>query len=198
VRQRVNPPKNDTEKLRTEVHKSDILITIVGANTGDVCRVDQHLSEHYVCQSIALLRPAISEMSGFVMLYLSAEGGGQNQYKRYIYGAGRPHLSFDQLRATKVPVPPLDEQRQIVEQVDDYFSIFDSLEQDLRIELRRADATRQAVLKAAFAGELVAQDPDDEPASLLLERIRAEHAAGPKPARGRRRGSGTQQLELLP
>ena len=57
---------------------------------------------------------------------------------------------------------------------------------------------RQAILKAAFAGRLVPQDPSDEPASVLLERIRAERAAKGKPARGPRRaaeGRG-RQLEL--
>jgi type I restriction enzyme S subunit len=47
-------------------------------------------------------------------------------------------------------------------------------------EVRRADALRQSILKAAFAGKLVPQDENDEPASVLLERIRAEHAARPE------------------
>jgi type I restriction enzyme S subunit len=58
---------------------------------------------------------------------------------------------------------------------------------------------RQAILKAAFTGKLVPQDSDDEPASVLLERIRAERAVRPRHARGRRRkvGAAARQLELL-
>ena len=54
----------------------------------------------------------------------------------------------------------------------------------------------KSILKAAFAGRLVAQDPDDEPASVLLERIRAERAARPKAARGRRRKSESDECQL--
>ena len=69
----------------------------------------------------------------------------------------------------------------------------------IAIELRRADAVGDAILEAAFAVKLVPQAPDNEPANVLLERIRAERAAKPKPARGRRRriGAGARQLDLL-
>jgi type I restriction enzyme S subunit len=64
---------------------------------------------------------------------------------------------------------------------------------------RRNAVLGQSILKAAFAGKLVPQDPNDEPVSVLLERIRAERAARPAPARGRRRQAaapGARQLEL--
>ena len=58
---------------------------------------------------------------------------------------------------------------------------------------------RQSILKAACAGRLAPQDPDAEPASVPLERIRAERAARPtpRPARGRRRKAEPRQLELM-
>ena len=61
-------------------------------------------------------------------------------------------------------------------------------DQAIELSLKQSNAQRQNILRAAFAGQLVPQDPADEPASVLLERIRAERAAqnAAKPARGRK------------
>ena len=62
------------------------------------------------------------------------------------------------------------------------------LDKEIDVSLARADALRQSILRKAFAGQLVPQDPDDEPASALLERIRAERAKTP----GKRRKVGVR------
>jgi len=65
-------------------------------------------------------------------------------------------------------------------QVDAQFSEIDALEADIDLNLQKAEALRQSILKKAFAGELVPQDPADEPAAALLARIRAEREGGGK------------------
>jgi type I restriction enzyme S subunit len=177
-RQPVNPPVDDSSRERSQVEKGDLLVTIVGANTGDVCRVPQELPEHYVCQSVALMRPVDVELSGFVTLYLTSPENGQRQYGAYIYGAGRPHLNFEQLRMTAVLLPPLAEQHRIVAEVERRLSVVQELEAAVEASLKRAERLRQAILKRAFEGKLVPQDPADEPAGVLLERIRAERVDG--------------------
>ena len=93
------------------------------------------------------------------------------------YGAGRPHLSFDQVESVLVPLPPLSEQLEILEQFEKALvSVVDAEKQLLQASEYSA-AQRKNILKAAFAGQLVPQDPNDEPASVLLERIRAERSA---------------------
>ncbi len=173
-RQSVNPPTTDSSCERSLVACDDLLVTIVGANTGDVCRVPEDLKEHYVCQSVALMRPVESATGRFLDKYFNSLGGGQLHFRRYLYGAGRPHLSFDQLRMTPVLLPPLAEQTVIVEIVEEQFSVIDQLESDIATNLQKAEALRQSILKKAFAGHLVPQDPADEPASELLARIRVE------------------------
>ncbi len=171
-RQAVDPPPGDSSCERSRIKLGDLLVTIVGANTGNVCRVPEDFPRHYVCQSVALMRPVFPEISRYLEIYFNSQGGGQRQYKRYIYGAGRPHLSFEQLKTTAVLVPPLAEQTRIVAEVERRLSVIDELEMQVEANLKRAERLRQAILKRAFEGKLVPQDPSDEPASMLLERIR--------------------------
>jgi len=193
-RQAVSPPENDRDSDRSQVAVDDLLVTIVGANTGDVCRVPDELPEHYVCQSVALIRPVTPAFSRFLETYLVSDENGQKQFERYFYGAGRPHLSFDQLRMTAVYVPPLAEQEAIVAEVEARLSDVAAADAAVSANLTRTARLRQSILKEAFAGRLVPQDPADEPASVLLERIRAGQPAArpttPKPAGVRRRESG--------
>jgi type I restriction enzyme S subunit len=73
-----------------------------------------------------------------------------------------------------VPLPPLAEQRRIVAEVERHLSVIQASENIVEANLKRAERLRQAILQQAFQGKLVPQDPNDEPASVLLERIREE------------------------
>lgn len=99
--------------------------------------------------------------------------------------SGLHTLSTRKLRALPVVLPPLEEQRRIVAEVERQMSFIEACERSVEAGLDCAAALRRSVLKAAFEGRLVPQDPSDEPASVLLEQIRAERAAAP-PAKRRR------------
>jgi type I restriction enzyme S subunit len=182
----VDPPQENQDRTRSEVKEDDILVTIVGANTGDVCRVPLKLLEHYVCQSVALMRPVVPETSPFIEIFLNSVGHGQQQYRKWIYGEGRPHLSFDQLRMTAIAVPPLAEQQEIVRRVEELCALADQIEARYAKAKQYVDSLKQSILAKAFLGELVPQDPNDEPATALLERIRQARTSQ-KPNRSGRR-----------
>lgn len=84
------------------------------------------------------------------------------------------NLTQARFRELHVPLPPLSEQEAIVEAVEDQLSVIDHIEADLGTKLKTARALRQSILRHAFTGHLVPQDPNDEPASDLLKRIAAE------------------------
>ena len=75
-----------------------------------------------------------------------------------------------------IPLPPINEQVEILRRLDVEMSIVDYMEQGITTAIGRLDALRQSILKKAFSGQLVPQDESDEPASVLLDRIRAERA----------------------
>lgn len=101
-------------------------------------------------------------------------------------GMAIQHLSIIDFAKCPVPVPPMDEQDEIVRLVEQLFTFADQLENRVNAAQARIDRLTQSILAKAFRGELVPQDPSDEPASVLLARIKAQHAAAPKAKRGRK------------
>jgi type I restriction enzyme S subunit len=88
-------------------------------------------------------------------------------------GSTRDFLNQRILLSIVFPLPPLAEQHRIVAEVERRLSLVEELETAVEANLKRAGRLRQALLQRAFEGRLVPQDPGDEPASVLLERIRA-------------------------
>lgn len=102
--------------------------------------------------------------------------------------AGHKRISLSDLHPLPIPVPPSIEIKEILNQVEKILDRIDNGEPAVLIGLNQAAAQRKNILKAAFSGQLVPQDPNDEPASVLLERIRAERAERdkqPKPRKPR-------------
>ena len=97
------------------------------------------------------------------------------------------HLSAARFKPVEFPVPPIEEQRRIVEELDRLSSVMAACERAVDAGLARSAAFRRSVLKAAFEGRLVPQDSSDEPATVLLERIRLERASSESSSGGRRR-----------
>lgn len=103
-------------------------------------------------------------------------------------GGNQPNLNLSKVKEFPLSLPHLDEQAEIVRRVEALFAFADRLEARYTAARAQVEKLTPATLAKAFRGELVPQDPDDEPASELLERIRAQRSdqAGSKPARSRK------------
>lgn len=115
----------------------------------------------------------------------------------YAPATAQKNINNDILRLLAVPLPPIEEQAAIVEIVEAHLSVLDHLEDDLTAKIKAAGSLRQSILRHAFAGKLVHQDPSDEPASELIKRIaeqrkgRSHAASKPKAAKRPRKAKRT-------
>ena len=163
-----------SEGMRTRVQIGDLLITITGANVTKTAFVTSDIGTAYVSQHVALARSVEGSNTEFLYWYLVSEAAGRKQLTASAYGAGKPGLNLENIRSVNIPLPSAEEQTEIVSRINTILSIERSVSAQIDIQLARSDALRQSILKKAFSGQLVAQDPHDEPASVLLDRIRTE------------------------
>jgi type I restriction enzyme, S subunit len=169
----VQPPKS-SEGARTRVKANDLLLTITGAKVGKSAQVINDLEEAYVSQHVALIRLVNITLASYAHLFLTSDTGGRGQLNKEAYGAGKPGLNLQQVAAVSIPLPCIDELSKLIGIVEFQLQSISDTMTNIQQSLTQAAAQRKNILKSAFSGQLVPQDPNDEPASLLLERIRAE------------------------
>jgi type I restriction enzyme S subunit len=126
------------------------------------------------CFSVRLFGESMNR--AFIAPFLSTSSVHRH-LESLIHGIGRPRINTVQLKDLPVPLCSPAEQAEIVTAIAQGLSAIESLGKQIESSLSQSEALRQSILKKAFSGQLVPQDPNDEPASKLLERIRAEKAA---------------------
>ena len=126
----------------------------------------------------------------FLMFRLACKSTYQ-ELKELVHGATRPRINLGQLRRFELMLPSPAEQTEIVRRVETLFAFADRLEARLAQAQTAATRLTPALLAKAFRGELVPQDPNDEPAAELLRRLQTERATGaPASKTGAGRGRG--------
>jgi type I restriction enzyme S subunit len=183
------------ENSSTKIHPSGtVLLGMIGEGK---TRGQAAILEIPACnnQNSAAIR--VSEVGlppEYVYYYLEQE---YERTRKLSSGNNQPALNKKRVQSMPLPLPPLEEQREIVGEIDRCTSVIADIEKSIDENQRRANNFRQSILKRAFAGKLIPQNPNDEPSSMLLERIRAERAIA-SPRRGSRiKRNDTQQMRLI-
>ncbi|RWP62578.1 restriction endonuclease subunit S [Mesorhizobium sp.] len=135
---------------------------------------------------VGFLADASRADASYVEFFLRTARG---ELEAFAPATAQKNINLDTLGSVRVPAAPIAEQREVVRRIEIAFTWIDRLASEATSARRLIDRLDQSVLAKAFRGELLPQDPADEPASVLLERIRAERSAAPKAKRGRRAGA---------
>ena len=169
--------------LKSRLEPGDLAVVRSGA-PGVTCVIPDSL-QIANCSDLVIARPSQALNSWFGCIYMNSEVAQRNVAANQV-GVAQQHFNVGSMKKMPINLPPLEEQTEIVLRVEQLFAFADQLEARLTDARQRVDALTQSILAKAFRGELVPQDPNDEPASVLLERIAAQRAAEPKPKRGRK------------
>jgi type I restriction enzyme S subunit len=170
---RISPKKYKLLSKYTARDK-DFLITIM-ATVGRCCRVPDGLETAIITKHVYRVSPNVGLVDPDYLVN-AARGCPAivQQIDKDKFGQTRPGLNGSFIKALSIPLCSLPEQQEIVRLLDEQFTVIEQNEREIDAALKRSAALRQSILKKAFTGHLVPQDPADEPAAMLLERIRVE------------------------
>jgi type I restriction enzyme S subunit len=167
----VSVEKYQTLNRNTVKHPDLIMSTFITSEI-KVCLIPERIEKAINKADCVCIRTNNLTLSKFLMYYLSSKQVYDNFFAQ-IHGATRPRVNTTQIKEILVPAVSSEEQTKLIAAIESRLSVCDKLEQIVDESLSKARALRQSILKKAFAGELVPQDPNDEPAEKLLERIKA-------------------------
>jgi type I restriction enzyme, S subunit len=174
------------------MQRGDIVVTIRGT-LGNCAVYDETVPYDPVRINSAMIivRPHVDVNAAFLMWTIRSPVflGWVSANAR---GSAQPHLRGKDIEETLIHFPTLEKQKVVVRRINSAFAWIDRLAKEATSPRKLIDHPDQAILAKAFRGELVPQDPNDEPASVLLERIRAERQATKVPPRRKEQQKASQ------
>jgi len=181
-------PTAFNEKQRNSVmSENDVLLNIVGASIGRSAVAPAALAGANCNQAVAVIRLKVPTSSDarYLSQWLTSPAA-QAQITENAVDVARANFSLGQAKQLTLPWPPEEIRLQTLAKIENAFAKIDRLTAEAAKALKLLGHLDQRILAKAFAGDLVPQDPTDEPASALLERIREARANVPKKSRQRR------------
>ena len=180
---------------RTILNGSEVLVNVRGT-LGGVSKVPLELKGWNVSREVAVV-PVKSGVSQDFVAFWIATTQSQNWLTGVAKGVAYTGINLEDLRLLPLAIPSLPEQQEIVRRVESLFKIADQIESRYQKGKANVEKLTQSILAKAFRGELVAQNPNDEPASVLLERIKAERKTALVPARKSKKNYSPQRKKVV-
>ena len=193
-----NVPFTDIKEKDAEnfiLENGDFLFARTGATVGKSYLVEDLVEKSVFASYLIRISLLPNNNINYIKYFFNSEFYWQQISEKSI-GIGQPNVNGTSLKELFFPLPPLSEQRRIVEKIEELLALVDDLETnktDLQSYIKQA---KSKVLEMAVRGELVPQNPEDEPASVLLERIKKEQKTSK--SKGKTTEHNTHYEEELP
>ena len=165
-------PSIANKYTRTFLKGKEVLVNVRGT-LGGVAVVPNELNGYNISREVAVV-PVLPAIPSHWVAYWIASPSVKSWLTGVTRGVTYTGINLEDLRKLPIALPPLDETRKIIHKIESLFATSDEMEQLFHKSVHRIDNLPASILSKAFRGELVPQDPNDEPAEKLLERIRAE------------------------
>jgi type I restriction enzyme S subunit len=156
---------------RHSLTKKDILITKLGSPLGKACMVADNIEIGIMVADIVRVRIGHEFIDKKYITYFLNSLSAIKEFEKITKGTTRPRVNLTNIRCFNIPVPPLEEQRKVVDEIEFHLSIADEVEKLVDKCLRQSRVLRRSILETAFKGKLVAQNFKDETSIRLLADI---------------------------
>jgi type I restriction enzyme S subunit len=178
--------KKASELYQHLARPGDVLITKMGDPPGDCCVFPLDAEPAIITADCIKLTPHVDLAESKYLNYCIRSEQVQSQFKGITAGVAQQKVSLERFRQLALPIAPLAEQSEIVRRIESAFQKIDRIAADAASASKLLGRLDQAILTKAFRGELVPQNPEDESASILLDRFRATTKTAPRKGRGRK------------